>query len=457
MGGNTNSGNANIIKRSNGVNMENAITATNTNPNTNTIDLKDKSRISTLKRSNTFNGDNFATPQGQQNVSSNTNTNMNANSGTNPSTPMIRNRRALTEVPVNQQRQPLEKQYHQSLQQAGINTKIRREPSDVTSLSSTRKRPIYKDEEERGEVEESKGAKRVKSSPPKWKDLDSDEKTDICMVTEYTDEIFDHLYRRERETLPTHNYLEDPDSAYHLRPSMRAILVDWLVEVHEKFQCYPETLFLTINVMDRFLAKNKVTLSKLQLLAVTSLFIAAKFEEVTLPKLSDYAYITDGAASKHDIKSAEMFMLTSLSFDIAWPNPMNFLRRISKADSYDFQTRSIGKFLLEYTMCCHKFINVKPSVMSAMSMFIARRISQRNEPVWDETFKHYSGDIDALNDQGFQDLCKELIHEIASPQTRLDSLILKFKKPKYGAIYYKVYDWCKKQVENNDLDSLFSM
>ncbi|GCE98975.1 hypothetical protein ZYGM_003672 [Zygosaccharomyces mellis] len=457
MGGNTNSGNTNIVKSSNGVNMENAITATNTNPNTNTTDLKDKSRISTLKRSNTFNADNFATPQGQQNVSSNTNTNTNANSSTNPSTPMIRNRRALTEVPVNQQRQPLEKQYHQSLQQAGINTKIRREPSDVISLSSTRKRPIYKDEEEGGEVEESKGAKRVKSSPPKWKDLDSDEKTDICMVTEYTDEIFDHLYRREMETLPTHNYLEDPDSVYHLRPSMRAILVDWLVEVHEKFQCYPETLFLTINVMDRFLAKNKVTLSKLQLLAVTSLFIAAKFEEVTLPKLSDYAYITDGAASKHDIKSAEMFMLTSLSFDIAWPNPMNFLRRISKADSYDFQTRSIGKFLLEYTMCCHKFINVKPSVMSAMSMFVARRISQRNEPVWDETFKHYSGDIDALKDQRFQDLCKELIHEIASPQTRLDSLILKFKKPKYGAIYYKVYDWCTKQVKNNDLDSLFSV
>ena len=115
---------------------------------------------------------------------------------------------------------------------------------------------------------------------------------------------------------------------------MRTILVDWLVEVHEKFQCYAETLFLSINLMDRFLAKNKVTMNKLQLLAVTSLFIAAKFEEVNLPRLAEYAYITDGAASKNDIKNAEMFMLTSLEFNIGWPNPLNFLRRISKADDY---------------------------------------------------------------------------------------------------------------------------
>ena len=241
---------------------------------------------------------------------------------------------------------------------------------------------------------------------------------------------------------------------------MRAILIDWLVEVHEKFQCYPETLFLTINLMDRFLSKNKVTLSKLQLLAVTSLFIAAKFEEVNLPKLSDYAYITDGAASKNDIKNAEMFMLTSLEFNIGWPNPMNFLRRISKADRYDFQTRSIAKFLLEFIMCCHKFVDIKPSVTSAMAMFVAKKITEKDQtkPIWDETFKHYSGGIDPLNDSEFQSNCKKLIKEIANPTTKLDSLVLKFKKPRYGAIYFKVSQWCNNQVENNKhLDSLFSL
>ncbi|CAI6921525.1 ANM_collapsed_G0058540.mRNA.1.CDS.1 [Saccharomyces cerevisiae] len=72
------------------------------------------------------------------------------------------------------------------------------------------------------------------------------------MVAEYSAEIFAFLYRRELETLPSHNYLLDKTSKYYLRPSMRTILVDWLVEVHEKFQCYPKTLFLSINLMDRF-------------------------------------------------------------------------------------------------------------------------------------------------------------------------------------------------------------
>lgn len=374
-------------------------------------------------------------------------------------TPVTRNRRALTEVPINTQQ----------IQQPEVE-KVRRDNSELTFLP-LRKRRVYKDqersrdgEEEEEEEEEAEVTKRAKLSDDSieqvWKDLDTDEKSDICMVVEYTNDIFAHLYKRELETLPTHNYLTDYQSPYHLRPSMRAILIDWLVEVHEKFQCYPETLFLTINIMDRFLSKNKVTLSKLQLLAVTSLFIAAKFEEVNLPKLSDYAYITDGAASKNDIKNAEMFMLTSIEFNLGWPNPMNFLRRISKADGYDFQTRSIAKFLLECIMCYHQFIHLKPSLISAMSMFIAKKITftDKSPPVWDETFKHYSGGIDPSNDAKFQSLCLDLIKEIASPTTKLDSLILKFKKPRYGAIYFKVFQWCKNQVENNKhLDTLFSL
>lgn len=360
-----------------------------------------------------------------------------------------KSRRALTEVSVNNQ----------------ISTfpdldRVRRDNSELTFVP-LRKRQIYRDQE--NIEEEEQRPKRLKSDDSEecaWRDLDTDEKSDICMVVEYTNEIFSHLYKREKETTPTHNYLLDTQSAYYLRPSMRAILIDWLVEVHEKFQCYPETLFLTINLMDRFLSKNKVTLSKLQLLAVTSLFIAAKFEEVNLPKLSDYAYITDGAASKNDIKNAEMFMLTSLEFNIGWPNPMNFLRRISKADRYDFQTRSIAKFLLEFIMCCHKFVDIKPSVTSAMAMFVAKKITEKDQtkPIWDETFKHYSGGIDPLNDLEFQSNCKKLIKEIANPTTKLDSLVLKFKKPRYGAIYFKVSQWCNNQVENNKhLDSLFSL
>lgn len=350
--------------------------------------------------------------------------------------------------------------------------KVRREPSHLTSL----KRKIYKDNTDKEEIADNQDyiqrlsdegetvtkkqkietlsqSSQLQVSTLKWDDLDHVESNDICMVTEYTNEIFYHLYQRELQTLPSHNYLLKSTSKFYLRPSMRAILVDWLVEVHEKFQCHSETLFLAINLMDRFLSGNKVTMNRLQLLAVTSLFIAAKFEEVNLPKLADYAFITDGAASKSDIKNAEMFMLTYLEFNLGWPNPMNFLRRISKADHYDYYTRNIGKYLLEIAICSHFFVGLKPSYISAMCMFIARLINKRTDVSWNDTFIHYSGGIDALNDREFIANCERLIEEVAYPKTKLESLTLKYQKPRFGSMHSKVYLWCKNQSDNefNDL------
>ncbi|SCV01055.1 LANO_0F09934g1_1 [Lachancea nothofagi CBS 11611] len=277
------------------------------------------------------------------------------------------------------------------------------------------------------------------------KDLDSDEKDDVYMVVEYTNDIFDYLYQRECQTTPTYNYLTITDSPQHLRPSLRAILIDWLVEVHQKFQLLPETLYLAINVMDRFMSLRKVSMAKLQLLAVSSLLIAAKFEEINLPKLSQYAYITDGACSCQDIKDAEMYVLTTLKFNIGWPNPLNFLRRISKADDYDNKTRSIAKFFLEYAMCCPRFVNIVPSHCSAMAMYCARASLDKNDK-WDETFEHYSGGIDAVNDKEFQKLCRELIQEISKPTTQLKALEAKYKSNSASSVFEPARVWCNLMV-----------
>ena len=235
--------------------------------------------------------------------------------------------------------------------------------NDNDNVSVSKKLKIYRDDEDTDLADNEKTlvediGKEVVTDT--WRNLDLLEKNDVSMVAEYSNDIFTYLYNQENIYQPTHNYLQDPESPFYIRPSMRAILVDWLVEVHEKFSLVPETLLLGINIMDRFLSFNKATVSKLQLLAVTSLFIAAKFEEVNLPTVTTYSYITDGAASIDDIKSAELFILKSLKFQISWPNPLNFLRRISKVDGYKFETRNMGKFLLEYIMSCPRFVSLKP-------------------------------------------------------------------------------------------------
>lgn len=83
-----------------------------------------------------------------------------------------------------------------------------------------------------------------------------------------------------------------------INDKMRAILVDWIIEVHLKFKLQPETLFIAINIMDRYLEKVRVEKGYLQLVGVTALMIAAKYEEIYPPEVKDFVFITDKAYMK---------------------------------------------------------------------------------------------------------------------------------------------------------------
>jgi hypothetical protein len=79
---------------------------------------------------------------------------------------------------------------------------------------------------------------------------------------------------------------------------MRQILVDWLVEVHLKFKLLPETLFLTVNLIDRYTYIKQVKRNDYQLLGVTAMLIACKYEEIYAPEIRDFIYMTDKAYTK---------------------------------------------------------------------------------------------------------------------------------------------------------------
>ena len=74
---------------------------------------------------------------------------------------------------------------------------------------------------------------------------------------------------------------------------MRAILVDWIISVHSKFNLLPETLYLTINLLDRYFSIFNVQKSEVQLVGVASLLIATKYEEIYPPTVKDFIYLTD--------------------------------------------------------------------------------------------------------------------------------------------------------------------
>lgn len=286
--------------------------------------------------------------------------------------------------------------------------------------------------------------KKSKKVEYEWQDLDEEDFDDPLMVSEYVNEIFPYLHELERKTLPDPSYLLKQTQ---LKPRMRSILVDWLVEMHQRFRLLPETLFLAINIMDRFMSVEVVQIDKLQLLATGSLFIAAKYEEVFLPSVKNYAYFTDGSYTEEEILEAEKYILTILNFDMNYPNPMNFLRRISKADDYDVQLRTLGKFLLEVTIVDHKFIGILPSLCSAAAMYIARLIL-RKDPVWHGNLIHYSGGyrVEDMRE------CVQLIFNYLLAPIEHDEFYKKYSSRKFMKASLVCRSWAKKFVnEKKDL------
>jgi hypothetical protein len=219
-----------------------------------------------------------------------------------------------------------------------------------------------------------------------WTNLDDEDVDDPLMVAEYVVEIFDYLKELEIATMANPDYMENQNE---LEWKMRGILVDWLLEVHTRFRLLPETLFLAVNIIDRFLSAKIVQLDRLQLVGVTAMFIASKYEEVLSPHVQNFRHVADDGFTEDEILSAERFVLAALNYDLSYPNPMNFLRRISKADNYDIQTRTLGKYLLEIGCLDHRFLAHPPSQVAAAAMYLARLVLERG--AWDATLTHYAG------------------------------------------------------------------
>ncbi|KAL5521768.1 CLB2 [Sanghuangporus sanghuang] len=218
-----------------------------------------------------------------------------------------------------------------------------------------------------------------------WDDLDRDDWQDPCMVSEYTADIFNYLRHLEQLTMPNPNYMENQKE---LAWKMRGILVDWLIQVHSRFRLVPETLFLCVNLIDRFLSARVVSLAKLQLVGVTCMFIAAKVEETIAPSVTNFIYCTDSCYTEQEILQAEKYILKTLDWNLSYPPPYNFLRRISKADEYNVQTRTLGKYFCEVGCLEWRLIAAPPSLLAASAMWLARLVLDC--PDWTPNLRHFS-------------------------------------------------------------------
>ena len=185
------------------------------------------------------------------------------------------------------------------------------------------------------------------------------DRNNLQYVTEYQNEIFDYLLSLENYPKINPNYMFLQKD---LSEKMRQILIDWLSEVHLKFKLLPETFFLTINFIDRFLNKVQIPRTELQLVAVSSLLIACKYEEIYPPEISSFVYITDNAYNQEQILNMEIKILEALDYDLTYPTQYRYLELIGVKLNLEEKNLFKIQFLLEMMstkLSLYKYTNLE--------------------------------------------------------------------------------------------------
>lgn len=195
--------------------------------------------------------------------------------------------------------------------------------------------------------------------------------------TDLTSDIVNYWFATETRHRPSADYLQhQPD----LNAKMREILIDWLVEVVARFRLQTETMFLSVALLDRFLASKAVGRKKLQLVGCVALLLASKYEEIYTPEINDFLIISDHAYERDHILHMESIMLNSLNFQLTQVTSLRFLQRFMNTPNVDFMIQArqnqqlqpmlLGQYLLELTLQFVKFLEYRPSTLAASVVYI---------------------------------------------------------------------------------------
>ena len=168
----------------------------------------------------------------------------------------------------------------------------------------------------------------------------------------------------------------DPDymkMQKEINSQMRSILIDWLIDVHFKFGFTDETIFMTVLTIDRYLSVKQITRNKLQLLGITALMIACKHEEIDVPKIDDFIYITDNAYVRDEVYIMENDVLSTLNFSLLYPSPIKFYEYLSLHFNFDKTKHMMGKYLMESFLLDTKINKYKPATISCACTYVVMK------------------------------------------------------------------------------------
>jgi len=256
-------------------------------------------------------------------------------------------------------------------------------------------------------------------------DVDARDVDNPLLVTCYVNDMYDHFNALEKEFRVSATYMSKQD---YVNEKMRTILVDWLVEVHLKFKLVPESLYMTVYIIDRYLQNKQVRRSKLQLVGVAALLVSAKYEEIYPPELRDLVYITDRAYNKQEILEMESDIVNTLEYKFTVPTIHSFLCRYLKAAHADRTMVQLACYLTERTLQEYSMLQFLPSTIAASAVLVARKTLKRHS--WSPTLVKYTN----YDECDLVDCVDEMSITINNSASQQQAVYRKYSSSKFGAV-----------------------
>lgn len=245
------------------------------------------------------------------------------------------------------------------------------------------------------------------------------------MAASYANEIYANFFELERRFRVYSNYMGNQE---FINEKMRCILVDWLVEVHLKFKMALETLFITVQLIDRYLEKRQVRRSRLQLVGVSALLVASKYEEIFPPEIQELVYITDKAYTKKDILEMESDIIETLDYQFCVPTTHTFLCRFLKAAHADRTMVQLCCYLVERSLQEYSLVKFLPSQIAAAAVLIARVSMHRHK--WSPTLLKYT----TWDEPDLAECVDEFQKILSTPNNQQNAVYRKYSAQKFGGV-----------------------
>jgi cyclin B len=300
-------------------------------------------------------------------------------------------------------------------------------PSDEksTPMATRTSRAVFGDITNAGDSVAALAGKKPLKSERKADDVDARDASNPQAVTEYVNDMYVHFREKELETSVSPTYMRQQA---HINEKMRAILIDWLVEVHLKFKLVPETLYLTVNLIDRYLLGSPVERSNLQLVGVSALLLASKYEEIYPPELKDLVYITDKAYTQEQILGMEEKMVKALKYKMTIASVHCFMMRYLKAGHADRRMVWLASYVAERMLQEYSMLKYLPSMVAACAVYVARKNLGRN--AWSPTLLHYA----QYAESDLHACLKDMHGVLHSTKGSLAAVKKKYSSEKYGTV-----------------------